>query len=179
MSYFQLLLNICCIAIVLKTVCFCTFWRVKLLIVGQKFIKFFLYFCIYFVEKYSTISFRKTLITQEWLLLQSYPTPRWIAFLMLYWLVYNINSQFNKLILVGSATVHAISFILAPAIQPFKLKQSKFSLTFFANWFYWTLALIYTSLHGKHISLRCVFIDVLSKVLLMAISLFLSICCHM
>ena len=34
------------------------------------------------------------------------PTPRWIAVLMLYWLMYNIPSYFNELILAWSAYVN-------------------------------------------------------------------------
>ena len=64
----------------------------------------FSYICvIYFVQKNSTIDFTKTFITQEWLVVESWPTLRWIAFLMLCLLVYNISSHFNELILAWSA----------------------------------------------------------------------------
>ena len=40
-----------------------------------------------FCPKNSIIDFRKTFITQEWLVVESCPTPRCVAFLMLYRLV--------------------------------------------------------------------------------------------
>ena len=52
-----------------------------------------------FYLKTSTIDPRKTSITQEWLVAESYRTSLWIAFLMLYWLVHNIRSHFNELVL--------------------------------------------------------------------------------
>ena len=65
--------------------------------------KTFLYLFIYFAQKDGTYDSRKTSITQEWLFVESCPTLHWIAFLMVYRLVYNIRSHFNKLILVWSA----------------------------------------------------------------------------
>ena len=56
-----------------------------------------------FRPKTSTVDSRKTSITQEWLVIESCPTPRWIVFLMLYRLVLYIRSHFNELILVWSA----------------------------------------------------------------------------
>ena len=52
-----------------------------------------------FCPKNSIIDFRKTFITQEWLVVESCPTPLCVAFLMLYRLVQNTRSHFNKLIL--------------------------------------------------------------------------------
>ena len=60
------------------------------------------YICVFILSK-KRRNFTKTFITQEWLVVESCPTPRWIAFLMLYRLVYNIRSHFNELILVWSA----------------------------------------------------------------------------
>ena len=44
-----------------------------------------------FFPKNSKTDFRKSSITLEWLVVDSCPTPHWIAFLMLYWLVWNID----------------------------------------------------------------------------------------
>ena len=49
-------------------------------------------------ENFSGTYSKKTTITQKWLVVESCPTPRWIAFLMLYRLVYNVASHFNELI---------------------------------------------------------------------------------
>ena len=77
---------------------FGTFWRLKTLILWRKIVQNLLV-CVYlFYPKNSNCS-----ITQERLVLESCSTPRWIAFLMLYWFVYNIRSDFNELILVWSA----------------------------------------------------------------------------
>ena len=57
----------------------------------------FFYLWIYFVQKNSTIHSRKTSITQDWLVVESCPTSRWIVFLLLFRLVYNIRSHFNEL----------------------------------------------------------------------------------
>ena len=62
-----------------------------------------LIFVYLFCPKNGSIDFTKAFITQEWLVVESCPTPRWIAFLMLYRLVYNIRSHFNELILAWSA----------------------------------------------------------------------------
>ena len=61
---------------------FCTFWRLKILL---------LIFVCLFCPKNCAIDFTKTLLTQEWLVVERCPTPRWIAFLMLYRLVHNIR----------------------------------------------------------------------------------------
>ena len=62
-----------------------------------------LYLWIFFCLENSTIDSWKTSITQEWLVLESCPIPRWIAFLVLCQLVYNLRSHFNKIILAWSA----------------------------------------------------------------------------
>ena len=53
-----------------------------------------------FCPKNSAIDFTKTFITQEWLVVESCPTPRWITFLML---SFNIRSHFNYLLFAWSA----------------------------------------------------------------------------
>ena len=62
-----------------------------------------LIFVNFFCLENSTIDSWKTSITQEWLVLESCPIPRWIAFLVLCQLVYNLRSHFNKIILAWSA----------------------------------------------------------------------------
>ena len=93
----------CCVAILLKTVFYCTFWRQKILILWRKIVENLLIFVHLFCPVNGPIDFTKTFITQEWLIVESCPTPHWIAFLMLYRLVYNIRSHFNELILAWSA----------------------------------------------------------------------------
>ena len=83
----------------LKTVFFCTCWRIKIPILWQKIVENLLTFLYLFCPKNGAIDFRKAFITQEWLFLESCTTLLWIAFLMLYRLVPNIRSRFNKLIL--------------------------------------------------------------------------------
>ena len=61
------------------------------------------YICVFILTKKRRDWFPKTFITQEWLVVESFPSPRWIAFSMFYWLVYNIRSPFNELILAWSA----------------------------------------------------------------------------
>ena len=82
---------------------FCTFWRLKILVLWQKIVQNLLIFVYLFCPKNSTTDFTKTFIPQEWLVVESCPNPRWIALLMLYWLVYNVPSHFSELILAWSA----------------------------------------------------------------------------
>ena len=74
---------------------FCTFWRLKILVLWRKIVENLLIFVYLFCPKNDAIDFTKTFKTQEWLVVESCPTPRWITFLMLYQLVYNIRSHFN------------------------------------------------------------------------------------
>ena len=99
------------IAIFLKTVFFCTFPRLKIIVLWRKIVQNLLIFVYLFCPKNSTTDFTKTFITQEWLVVESWPTSRWIAFLTLYRLVYNIGSHFNELILAWSAYFYYLPFI--------------------------------------------------------------------
>ena len=81
---------------------FCTFWRLKILVLWRKIVQNLLIFVYLFSPKNSTTGFTKIFITQKWLVVESCPTPRWIAFLMLYRLVHNIRSHFNELTLTWS-----------------------------------------------------------------------------
>ena len=100
---FSFCLNICRIAILLKSIFLCTFWRLKILALWRKIAQNLLIFAYLFRPKNRTIDFTKTFMNQQWLAVESCPNPRWIAFLMLYRLVYNIRSHFNELILAWSA----------------------------------------------------------------------------
>ena len=82
---------------------FCTFWRLKILVLWRKIVENLLIFVYLFCPTNGAIDFTKTLITQERLVVESCPTPCWIAFLMFYRLVYNISSHFNELSLALSA----------------------------------------------------------------------------
>ena len=101
--YYWLLLNLCCKVIFLKSLFLCTFWRLKVLVLWRKTVQNLLIFVYLFCPKNSTTELTKTFITQEWLVAESCPTPCWIAFLMLYRLVYNIHSCFIEWILGWSA----------------------------------------------------------------------------
>ena len=68
------------------------------------------YICVFNLSKKRRNCFHK--IRHKWLVVESCPTPPWIAFLMLYRLVYNICSHFNELILVWSAYSKLIFRIL-------------------------------------------------------------------
>ena len=76
---------------------FCTFWRIKILVLWRKVVENLLIFMYLFCPKNGAIDFTKTFITQEWLVVERCPTPRWITFLMLYRLVYafDLCSHFN------------------------------------------------------------------------------------
>ena len=56
-----------------------------------------LIFVYLFRSRNSIIDSRKKSITLEWLVVEIFPKPRWIAYLMLCRLVYNITSHFNEL----------------------------------------------------------------------------------
>ena len=74
---------------------FWTFWRLKILVLCWTIVENLLIFVYLYCPKIGAIDFTKTFITQEWLVVESCPTPRWITFLMLYRMVYNIRSHFN------------------------------------------------------------------------------------
>ena len=59
------------------------------LVLRRKNFQNLLIFVYLFFPKNSTIDSRKSSITQEWLVVESCPSPHWIAFLMLYRLVSN------------------------------------------------------------------------------------------
>ena len=55
---------------------FCTFWRLKILVLWRKIVENLLIFVYLFCPKNGTTDFTKTFITQEWLVAESCPTPR-------------------------------------------------------------------------------------------------------
>ena len=63
---------------------FCTFWMLKTLVLWRKIVENLLILVYLFCPKNGAIDFTKTSITQEWLVVESCLTPRWIKFLMLY-----------------------------------------------------------------------------------------------
>ena len=64
-----------------------------------------------YCPKNSTTDSRKPSITPKWLVVETCPIPRWIAFLMIYRLVYNRRSHFNELILAWSVYWQLISVL--------------------------------------------------------------------
>ena len=124
-SYFLLLLNICCIASLLKTVIFCTFWRLKTLVLWRKIVRNLLIFVYLFCPENSTIDSRKTSITQEWLLVEICPTLHWIAFLMLYWLVTDMWFYFNE----PSFGLKCLLVLLELSHKKSKIKKKTFTLS--------------------------------------------------
>ena len=94
-SYFYML----CSYFTRNCIFFGTFWKLKIFVLWQKFFENLLIFVSLFYPKNGAIDSTKTFLTKEWLVVESCPTSHWIAFLMLYRLVYNIRSHFNELIL--------------------------------------------------------------------------------
>ena len=86
-SYFYLLLNMLYSHFTQNCI-FCTLWKLKILVLWRKIVQNLLIFVYLFSPKNSTTGFTKTFITQEWLVVESCLTQRWIAFLMPYRLVY-------------------------------------------------------------------------------------------
>ena len=82
------------------------FLEAKNPILRRNIVENLLIFVYLFCPKNGAVDFTKTFITQEWLVVESCPTSRWITFLMLYRLVYNIRSHFNELILAWSACLN-------------------------------------------------------------------------
>ena len=79
------------IAIVFGTVFFSSFWRLWKLIFWQNFFQR-LIFMFSFYPKNSRTGSTKTSITQELLVIENCPTPRWVTFLIFCRLVYDILS---------------------------------------------------------------------------------------
>ena len=71
---------------------FYTFWRLKILVLWREIVENLFIFVYLFCPKKGAIDFAKNFITQELLVIESCPTPRWTIFLMLYRLVYNMLS---------------------------------------------------------------------------------------
>ena len=67
----------------------CTFLRLKMPVLSRKIVEN-LIFVYLFCPKNGAIDFTKTFITQEWLVVESCPAPRWITFLVQYRLVYSL-----------------------------------------------------------------------------------------
>ena len=55
---------------------FCTFWMLKILVLKQQIVQNLLMSEYLFCPKNSTTDFTKTFIAQEWLVVESCPTPR-------------------------------------------------------------------------------------------------------
>ena len=104
---------------------FCTFWRLKILVLWQKIAQNFQIFVYFFYPKNSTIDFTKTFITQEWLIVESCPTPHWITFLILYQFVYNICSHFNELTLGWGAYFMGYNNCISSIIWSYLLERLK------------------------------------------------------
>ena len=68
------------IAIVFRNAFFCTFWRLWDPVVFFLMENFSKSSYIFFYPKNSRTASRKIAITQEWLVMEGCPTPRWVAF---------------------------------------------------------------------------------------------------
>ena len=80
------------------TVIFSTFWRLwKLVFWRNIFQNLILMSCFY--QKNGRTGSRKSSITQAWIVVKSCLTPYWVTFLIFCWLVYDIPSHLNGLIL--------------------------------------------------------------------------------
>ena len=118
----------------------CTHWESKLtnikfyklicrIIIICTFLWYLLVFVYFFYPKNSTSDSRKTFITQKWLVAESYPTTPWIAFLMLYRLVYNVSSYFNELILAWSAYERQAARRVKPSRNDYNLVKNLVAVT--------------------------------------------------
>ena len=85
------------------------------------------YFVSLFCPKDSTIDSIKTFKTQEWLVVGCCSTYNWIAFSMLYWLVYVISSHLDELI----SAWRVYSILAFEFESPKKVSISLFYLYFF------------------------------------------------
>ena len=74
---------------------FCTFWMLKILVLRRKNVENLLRFMYLFCPKNGAFDYTETFITQEWLVVEGCPNPRWITFVILYRLVYNIRPHLN------------------------------------------------------------------------------------
>ena len=72
--------TLCCIDILVKTVFFCTVWRLKTLILWRKLVQNFLIFVSLFCPNNSTTGSIKSSITLKRLIVENWPIPHWIAF---------------------------------------------------------------------------------------------------
>ena len=89
------------IAILFGTVFFSFFWRLWKLIFWQKFFQN-LTFTFSFYPQNSRTGSTNTSITQELLVIESCPTPRWLMLLIFCLLIYDISSHLNGLIFARS-----------------------------------------------------------------------------
>ena len=95
------------VCIVLKVVFFCTFWRLKTLVLWRKIARNLLIFVHLFCPKSSTINCRKTSITQEGLVIRRKLRDSLLnRILMIYRFVYTICCHFNKIVLAWSVYFH-------------------------------------------------------------------------
>ena len=86
------------IAIIFGTVFFVLFGDCKNLFFDEIFFRTFFYLSSFY-PKSNRIGSRKTAMTQEWLVMKCCSIFRWVAVLILYWLVENILSHLNEMIL--------------------------------------------------------------------------------
>ena len=83
---------------------FSTFWRLwKLVFWWKLFQNLILMFSFY--PKNGRTDSSKTSITQTWLVVESCPTSFWVTFLIFFWLVYDVPSHLNGLILAWSTSL--------------------------------------------------------------------------
>ena len=80
------------IGIVFGILFFGSFWNWWKLIIWSKFM-------FSFYPKSSRTGSRKSSITQEWLIIERYQISRWVTLSIFFWLVYDISSHLNDLIL--------------------------------------------------------------------------------
>ena len=102
------------IATVFGTVYFSTFLRLWKLIFWRKIFQCF--FCVFFLSKKQQTVSTKTSITQEWLVVESCPTPCWVTSLIFCRLVYNISSHLVCILnFIISKTGSKCNWLLRPA----------------------------------------------------------------
>ena len=83
---------------------FSSFWRLwKIIFLRKNFQNCIFVFSFY--PKNSRTGSRKTSITQKLFVIESWPSPRWVAFLIFCQLVFDVSSHFNDLILAWSTSL--------------------------------------------------------------------------
>ena len=113
-----------------------------------------LIFIFSFYSKNSRTGSRKTSITQELLVIESCPAPSWVTFLMFCWLVYDISSQLNDLILAWSDLLQVSHQKTGLVYQIFQFLNQTVTIIWYAD-----RSSVYTEVFSsktmRHVNQKC------------------------